>query len=298
MRKQVLCVMSLALVLSGCSQAHVMIQNGSKEIMTIGDQIYTKEDEFNFQKKSNGPSGTIQLALRYIYEKEIGMNDEILAEAKKEVKESMDSVDDFEAQIKNVGYKDIDDYTNKVAVSGVQAERLLEKYLKDDKKAVKEKLEPSMSRIFEFDSEDNAKKALDALKKGKDAEEVVSQFSTEEATYVGTLQFVSTQNTDLPIRMINSLSVAKKTGVLDEVFSNESTEAPIYYVAVLSSNDYDKNIKDYAAALKEDQAFNEDCLVYYLDKYKFEVHDQDIFDYFKANNPRYLVTRPDLSENK
>ena len=298
MRKHLLGVLSLALVLSGCSQAHVMIQNSSDEIMTIGSQTYTKEDEFNFQKKSNGPSGTIQLALRTIYEKEVGMNDDILAEAKKQVQESIDSVDDFETQIKNVGYKDIEDYTNKVAVSGVQAEHLLKKYLKDDKKAVKEKLEPSMAGIFEFDSEDNAKKALDALKNGKDAAEVKEQFSTEEATYVGTTQFVSTQNTDLPIRMVNSLSVAKKAGALDEVFFNESQEAPVYYVAVLDSNDYDKNIDAYAAALKEDQAFNEDCLVYYLDKYEFEVHDQDIFNYFKANNPRYLVTRPDLSENK
>ena len=36
MRKQFLCAMSLALVLSGCSQAITTIQSGDEEIMTIG----------------------------------------------------------------------------------------------------------------------------------------------------------------------------------------------------------------------------------------------------------------------
>ena len=34
-----------------------------------------------------------------------------------------------------------------------------------------------------------------------------------------------------------------------------------------------------------------------LKKYNFEVHDQDVFNNLKANNPEYLVSRPDLSES-
>ena len=32
-------------------------------------------------------------------------------------------------------------------------------------------------------------------------------------------------------------------------------------------------------------------------KYNFEVHDQDIFDYLRSNNPEYLVNHPELAES-
>ena len=298
MKKQLLCVMSLAFVLSGCSQAQTSIQNANEEIMTINGTTYTRNDEYNFQKKSNGPSGTVQLALKHIYSEEIGIDDSIRKEAKKQVQESIDSVENFESQVQTLGYKDIQDYTEKVAIPAVQSERLLEKYLKDNKKAVQEKLDPSMAQIIECANEENANQALAALKEGTDLETIVSSYGVEGSAYTGVSQFINANNYDLPTRLVNLLASSKKAGVIDEVFFNESNESPKYFVAVLESNDYDKNIKKYAHALKEDQAFNEECLIYYLDKYNFEIHDQDIFNYFKANKPAYLVNRPDLMENK
>ena len=139
MRKQLLCVLSLAFVLTGCSQARTTIQSGSEELFTIGKTTYTKADEYNFQKKSNGTNNVIQMALQVIYEKEIGLNDAIKKQAKEQVKESSQDIEDFEAQIKSMGYKDVKDYTQKVAIPSVQSDRLVEKYMKDDKKAVLKK---------------------------------------------------------------------------------------------------------------------------------------------------------------
>ena len=295
MRKQFLCAMSLALVLSGCSQAFTTIQSGDEEIMTIGKTTYTKADEYNYQKKSNGPTNVVQLALNEIYEKEIGLDDAMKKEAQEQVKESQDSVENFEKQVKSLGYKDIEDYTNRVAIPSVQSKRLIEKYMKDNKKEVKKQFKPSLAYIIECDNEDNAKKALKALKEKKDLNEVREQFGKTDSMITSDVQFVSTNSQDLPTRLINTLSSSKDKGVVDEVFSNDNPDQPAFYVAVLESNDYDKNLKQFAKNLSDNSSLSEDCLIFYLDKYKFEVHDQDLFDYFKANNPNYLVTRPDLA---
>ena len=296
MKKQLLVFASLAFVLSGCSQAHTTIQNGSEALFTIGDTTYTKADEYNFQKKANGSTGIIQLALQTIYENEVGLTDEMREEAKKQVKESSKDIEDFETQIKNMGYTDVQDYTDKVAVPSVQSDHLIEKYMKDNKKSVQTKYKPSMAYVIECTDEDTAKKALSDLKDGKEFEEVYEAYTKEDSMITSDLKFISTQSQDVPTRLINTLSSSKKAGVIDEIFYNEQSEDTSYYVAVLDSNDYDKNLKQYAKNLKETSDLAQDCLLYYLDAYQFEVFDQDIFDSLKANNPKYLVTRPDLSK--
>ena len=141
-------------------------------------------------------------------------------------------------------------------------------------------------------------KALKALKDGTDPEEVASQYMVDSATYSGKETFITTKKTDISTRMINKLYKAKKAGVIDEIFTNESSGTTYAYVAVLVTNTY-KDIKDEVyTTLSSDDDVKKACLVYYLKKYNFEVHDQDVFDNLKANNPEYLVSRPDLAKSK
>ena len=48
--------------------------------------------------------------------------------------------------------------------------------------------------------------------------------------------------------------------------------------------------------LSSSSDFSTQCLVYYLNKYNYTVHDQTVFDYLRENNPEYLVEFPELSE--
>lgn len=106
------------------------------------------------------------------------------------------------------------------------------------------------------------------------------------------------KKTDISTRMISKLYKTKKAGVIDEIFTNESSGTTYAYVAVLVTNTY-KDIKDEVyTTLSSDDDVKKACLVYYLKKYNFEVHDQDVFDNLKANNPEYLVSRPDLAKSK
>lgn len=139
---------------------------------------------------------------------------------------------------------------------------------------------------------------MKALKDGTGPEEVASQYMVDSATYSGKETLITTKKTDISTRMINKLYKAKKAGVIDEIFTNESSGTTYAYVAVLVTNTY-KDIKDEVyTTLSSDDDVTKACLVYYLKKYNFEVHDQDVFDNLKANNPEYLVSRPDLAKSK
>lgn len=287
-----------ALMLAGCSGAATSVPGSSEKLMTIGSKTYTKGDEYNLIKKINGPSLTLQAAQKLIYDEEIGETEEV----KKEAQEMFDSyaagMEGFEDQLKSYGYADAQDYINSVLVPSVQSEKLSIQYFTDAKEDIINEYKPVLATIIQTDSEDNANKAKAALEEGQDAGKVAGEYAMEGATYKGEQKVISTLDTTLPTRLLNALQESSQTGVLNEIFSDDtSTDNKNYYVAVLDSTDYDANVDKIADALGSNSAVASQCTVYYLKKYDFQVHDQYIFDYFKANNPEYLVTRPDLAKD-
>ena len=296
MKKQILCLMSLAFLLSGCGNVQASISNGSDKVMTIGDKTYTKEEEYNYVKKSSGPSITMQLIQNEIYDKEIKVDKKIRKEASDLYKEQKKSTKNIEEQIKIAGYKDKEDYMNKAIIPSIQSQKLLEKYFADNQKEIQKHYKPSMAKVIECKSEKDAKKAIKDLKSKKSIKSVVKKYGHESSSFTGEESVVSTNSSMLPTRLINTLTETKDMGLIDEVFANENDEIKSYFVAILVSNDYEKNISKYSEELNSDESLSEECLVYYLDKYDFEVHDQEIFDYLRYNNPKFLVSHPELAE--
>lgn len=288
------------LLLAGCGTVNTSVTDPSEKLFSIGDKTFTKNDEYELLKMSNGPTLTMQGVQKLIYDAEVGSNDDIQKEAEKMYDEYSQYSDSFDEQILSYGYKDKQDYIDTVLIPSVQADKLLEKYITEDgKNDVQATYKPVLAAVIECDSEDNAAKAKEALEKGDDPAAVGEQYAYEDSEFKGQEQIISTLSKELPTRLINSLFETEKDGVIDEIFTNDtSTDEKRYYVADLISNDFDANKDKIYEALKSDTDLNSQCMIYYLKKYDFEVHDQYIFDYFKANNPEYLVTRPDLSEDK
>ncbi|HAM30548.1 hypothetical protein [uncultured Dubosiella sp.] len=293
-RKAPLFVLS-ALLLTGCGAHTTQVNDESEKLMTIGDTTYTKGDEYTMVKKSNGPALVIQQAQSIIYEKEVPATDEMKKQAQEQFDEIVKANPDSEKQLKTLGYESKDEYIEKVLLPAVQAQELMKKYFTDDQDTIEEQYKPSVAQIIQCKNEDAAKKALQALKDGKSAQEVAEQYMADQATYKGDEALVTTNDTALPTRLINALATAKNPGVMDEVYATDDDE-PSYFVAVLVSNNYEENVDRIAETLGSDSSLSKGCLVYYLTKYDFEVHDQDLFDYYKNNSPEYLVTRPDLTE--
>ena len=286
-----------AMMLTGCSGATATIKDKDETIMTIGDTKYTKGDEYELLKISTGSDLTMELVKQAIYKQEVKVTKEMKEKAQEQVNNYKENMENFDKQIHSLGYKNSKQYMNKVLIPSLQASELTEKYFTDAKKDIQKKYKPSKARIIQCENKATAKKALKALKNGTDPEEVAQQYMVDSAKYSGKETLITTKTTDLSTRLINTLSKTKKAGVIDEVFTNESSGTTYAYVAVLVSNTY-KDIKDDVyTTLSSDDDVTKACLVYYLKKYNFEVHDQDVFNNLKANNPEYLVSRPDLSKS-
>lgn len=287
-----------SLLLAGCSAGvNTQVTDPDQAIMSIGDQNITRNDEYELIKRVNGPSLMIQGVQLMIYDKEVPVDDEIEKEAEEMLKSYSPDSEEFLKQIQAYGYKNKDEYLKQVIIPTVLSDKLLEKYFTDNANAIEEEYKPVVAAIIECDSEDNAQKALDAMKDGTDSEEAGKQYAREGANYTGKEEVITTKTTNLPTRLLNSLNETTEDGVIDEVFTEDtSTDDKAYYAVNLVSRDYEANVDKIAEALSSDQDVVSDCMVYYLAKYDFQVHDQYIFDYLKTNNPEYLVTRPDLSE--
>lgn len=298
MKKQALVGLSALLLLCGCSRT-TSVSNASDAIMTIGDTTYTKEDEYNLLKAQSGASMSVELIRQYILDEEIGRTKEIKEAANEEYASYEETTENLEEQLKDAGYKNKKAYINKVLIPNAQTDKLLEKYFTDAKSEIKKTYKPSLAKILVCDDEKTAKKALKALKDGTDVQEVYDQYASEDASYTNEEVLITTENTDLPTRLINKLYKQEKAGVVNEVFTNEdnSTDSTAY-VAILVNNTY-KDIKDQVKeSLSSNSEISTNMLVFYLKKYNFEVHDQDIFDNLKTNNPEYLINHPELSEDE
>lgn len=297
MKKTPILFVCATMMLTGCSGACATIKDKDETIMTIGDTKYTKGDEYELLKISTGSDLTMELVKQAIYKQEVKVTKEMKEKAQEQVNNYKENMENFDKQIHSLGYKNSKQYMNKVLIPSLQASELTEKYFTDAKKDIQKKYKPSKARIIQCENKATAKKALKALKSGTDPEEVAQQYMIDSAKYSGKETLITTKTTDLSTRLINTLSKTKKAGVIDEVFTNESSGTTYAYVAVLVSNTY-KDIKDDVyTTLSSDDDVTKACLVYYLKKYNFEVHDQDVFNNLKANNPEYLVSRPDLSKS-
>lgn len=297
MKKTPIFFVCAAMMLTGCSGATATIKDKDETIMTIGDTKYTKGDEYELLKISTGSDLTMELVKQAIYKQEVKVTKEMKEKAQKQVNDYKENMENFDEQIHSLGYKNSKQYMNKVLIPSLQASELTKKYFTDAKKDIQKTYKPSKARIIQCENKATAKKALKALKNGTDPEEVAQQYMVDSAKYSGKETLVTTKTTDLSTRLINTLSKTKKAGVIDEVFTNESSGTTYAYVAVLVSNTYKDINDDVYTALSSDDDVTKACLVYYLKKYNFEVHDQDVFNNLKANNPEYLVSRPDLSES-
>lgn len=287
------------LMLTACSGATAQISNAGDVLFQVGDVSVTRGTEYELIKKSNGSTMAVTLIEQAIMDEEIGRGDDIKKQAEEQYETNTSGSKEFEQSLIDAGYKDKDDYIEKVIIPTIQQEKLLDKYFEDNAKAIKKEYKPSIAKILMCDNKDDANNALQALKDGTDAHTVFDQYASESATYGNEEIVVSTLLKDsIPTYVINTLYSAKETGVIDEVMSDDNDSSGAYYIAILTSNDYDENRAKIQEALvsKASSDIANECNVYYMKKHNLEIHDQDIFDALRTSNPEYLINHPELAE--
>ncbi|MBB5184770.1 foldase protein PrsA [Faecalicoccus acidiformans] len=298
--KGLLVIGCTCMLIGGCSNS-ATINNASDVLFTVGETTVTRGDEYDLVKNANGSTLTIELVRQAIMDEEIGRTEEIQKEAEEQYESNASSVDNYEESLKEAGYKDKDDYIEKVIIPTIQQEKLLDQYFTDAKEEITKTYKPTIAKILECDTREDAKNALSALQDGKDEATVWDTYSRESANFSNEEIVVSTlMEETLPTYVINTLYSQDEAGIVDEVMTDDESEDGPYYVAILVSKDYDENkekIQENLTLRNSDQIDN-DCLVYYMKKHNLEFHDQEIFDSIRSTNPEYIVNHPELAEEE
>ena len=285
-------ILLCCLLLTGCSSGYnTGIQDGDTKVMTVGKNSYTKSDLYDMLKKSVGAQTAINLLQNLVYSTEIPVTDEIRQQAEEEFNTMASETENIDQLLQENGYTK-ESYIEQIVIPNIQSDKLFDKYFKDNQTKIKKAYKPSKAIILQCDDQKKAEEALAALKEGKDRTEVFNQYKSENASYSDDEVLVSTQSTNVPTRMINTLYKQKNAGLVDEVFTSESATAA--YVTILVDNNYD-NLKDQLKeALSTNTEFATECVQFYLQKHDFQIHDQDIFNEFRTSHPQFLTQYPEL----
>ena len=176
----IVCAFAMLATLTGCKDAVADISNGSEKLVSVGDTTITKDKLYNLLKGSNGGSATIELVQNKIYEKEgIKLSEDMKKEAKKTLastKKTFGGEEAFLNAIKSYGFNSEEEYLEKASYPSLLNKELLKKYAKDNQKTLFEKYHPVKANVIQIEKQENAEKALAALKKGDSAKTVAKKY--------------------------------------------------------------------------------------------------------------------------
>lgn len=284
--------------LSGCSDASVDISTGSDVLFRVGSETVTNDDIFRPLFLNYGYNEVSSQVNNVIFEKEVPVTDEITEAAKKSLASTKESLgeDAFITQIKQSGFKDEDDFYTRAVLPSEQLKALTKKWLNDNAESQISVYKPVKARIIACTTEENAKKALEAVQGETSFEDAASEFGKTD-TYKGD-EIVVHQSSGLPSTVWAKISVVTdKESMINEIIADTTTDAenPAYYVVKVTNTSALEDFKDEAiqAILDKSSSAQTDAMKHYLSEYDFNVYDIDIYNSYKSSKPDYLVQDAD-----
>lgn len=305
-KKTALSVLMMSSILTGCAGAQTSVKKGDSTLFRVGDTIVTKQQIYDTVKYNKGASYSIEKIKEKIEKLEIKDEDQMNKKVKKRIdilykqyEEYYGKEESFESQIRTSGYKDVDEFKKKVLRPQVLEELLIEKYANKRVDKYLKQYKPVIAKVLAVEGEDAAKEAAKELKSGASWDDVYTKYASQSSSYQNTKKVLTTSNSDLNPDDIKTLYKNKKAGVMTKVYSPSNSDSTTRYLINVISCDVtsDEYYADFINQLKSlDSNFEKNLWKHYLKKHNFEVHDQDIFNIIRVDNPEYLYQYPKLSE--
>lgn len=302
-KKTVLSVLMMSSILTGCAGAQTSVKKGDSTLFQVGDTVVTKQQIYDTVKYNKGASYSIEKIKEKIEKIEVKNEDQIKKRIDilyKQYEEYYGKEESFESQVKNSGYKDVDEFKKKVLRPQVLEELLMEKYANKRIDKYLKQYKPVIAKVLAVEGEDAAKEAAKELKSGVSWDNVYAKYTSENSSYQNTKKVLTTSDSDLNPDDIKALYKNKKTGVMTKVYIPSNSDSTTRYLINVISCDVtsDEYYADFINQLKSlDSNFEKNLWKHYLNKHNFEAHDQDIFDIIRVDNPEYLYQYPKLNED-
>lgn len=282
---------AMLFTLAGCKDATADISKGDTALITVDGEKITTESIYQLVKKTDGAAATLRMVQEKIADKENIKIDDAMKKEAEEATKSLTSMygDKLDATLQQNGYKNIDDYTNKIVYPNLRIKALTKKYVESNQESVFKTYHPVKAQILEADSEKKAKSALEALKKGDKFSDVVKEYGTV-TTFKGSEEIYNSKS-GLPSAVFDKIKSTDKKGLIDSVLSDTTNKK--YYVVNLTNVD-PSSFKDDAVksiADKGDNDLQNAATSYFLKQYDFKIYDKDVYDGIKATNEGFIVQK-------
>lgn len=287
-----LCCAAMLTTLGGCKDAVANISNGSEVLVQVGGTKITNDDLYQSLKSTNGANVTIQLVQDALAAKEgLSVTEEMKKEAAedlKQTKEDYGGEEAFAEALKSAGFTSDEDYLERVSYPDLLKGALLDKYLSENEEKILNQYHPIKAKVVEFDSEENAEKALAGLNKGDSLAKVFENYGAEKATLKG-VETIYHAESSLPNTVYTRMTTETKPTIVKEILKDQSEEK--WYLCEITNTDPTSMVKEIFDELKVSATtLDSTMLETYLKKHNFSVYDIDIYNAIKENYPNYLVS--------
>ena len=221
----------------------------------------------------------------------VKLSEDMKKEAKKTLastKKTFGGEEAFLNAIKSYGFNSEEEYLEKASYPSLLNKELLKKYAKDNQKTLFEKYHPVKANVIQIEKQENAEKALAALKKGDSAKTVAKKYG-KTGTYDGS-EKIYFSGSGLPDVVFSKITATSSKGLIKEVI--EDTEGKTYYLVNLTNIDpssFADEANDALVAGVSD--LSNTMMEHYLKKYNFTIYDIDILNQIKSTNESYITQK-------
>ena len=272
------------MLLAGCSDASAKLADGSETIMTVGNQKFTKNDIYQMMVSSAGGDTVYNKAQSFIAGQEVELTDEMKDNAKNTLEMySMMYGDQFTEYLKSAGLTE-DDYVNNIILPSMQAEKLPEVYINEHFDDLVSTYEPIQVIVLSFSSEEDASKAISALKDGSATAEEAAASNNSSSNGEPEVLVNSSMTYDSAV-----LTVLRSGSVDDGWVEVPSSDGTLFYVVKIVSKTASEFKDEAVTALSGISTVTSAATDSFFRKYNFHVYDIDVYNQLKSNYPEILV---------
>lgn len=285
MKKNIIPLVVAGTLLVGCSSSSAVsysskVSDGDKTVITIGNDKLTKNEVYHSLLEQYGSAEVLTLALTYIANQEI--TDETAIKAK--VDETLATISEnatvsLDEYVKQLGYKNQQDYIDGILTDNAKQELLNDKYIDDNYKDLIKEYKVRYLKVITVDTESGASKLIDQIKGGADFNTISTENNGTDAG------LVTTKSTNIDSNIIKNLGKFTKDGLYNKVIKTSNSKYAVVYVYNTDKKALKDEIKDKLSSINEISTKMES---HYLKEYNFDVHEKAIKDEIKKANEDYL----------